>query len=48
VQVDEEAPPAEEMPPRPEPFPPSSEDADLPAPPPDLGEGIIAEDWQSA
>jgi len=27
---------------------PSPDDTDLPAPPPDMGEGIIAAEWQSA
>jgi hypothetical protein len=47
--LDEEPPRAEEAPPAQQTLQPApSDDADLPAPPPDEGEGIIAEDWQSA
>ncbi len=48
ASFDTEAPAAEEMPPMEHVPPPSPDDTDLPAPPPDMGEGIIAEEWQSA
>lgn len=47
-QVDESTPPTEESAPAQESLLPPPEELDLPTPPPDRGEGIIAEDWQSA